>query len=244
MNNYKITIQYDGTDFHGWQIQENALTVQEVVEKAVSIVFREKILLTGSGRTDSGVHALGQVANFKSIIKLPAGKLQHSLNSLLPETVSIKKIEKEGQSFNSRYYAKQRSYIYLFVPTKDPFFRKYAWHNRDCLHWDIEKLNKISKVLLGKFEFTAFCKVGSSTKDHICGLQEIRWRRTGKKVIFYIQANRFLRGMVRLIIGTILEAYEKENPEEYLFQVLESKNNQLAGAAAPAEGLFLYKVKY
>lgn len=244
MYNFKLTIQYDGSQFHGWQIQENAVTVQGTIEAALSKMFRENVQLQGSGRTDTGVHALGQVANFKTILRAKPEKLQHSLNSILPDGISISNVEKTYEKFNSRHHAKDRSYIYIFNSMKSPFYNKFATLNHHSANWDINKLNTISKAVLGKRDFTTFCKLGSSTKDMICDVQEIRWRRKGNLVIVYIKANRFLRGMVRLTLGSILEAYKKDSPEDFLNDILSKKENQLAGAAVPADGLYLYKVRY
>jgi len=244
MHNYKLTIQYDGSQFHGWQIQKNALSVQQIIEDKLSIIFREKVQLQGSGRTDTGVHALGQVANFKSIIRMKKEKLSHSLNSMLPDSISIVKVEKEYEKFHSRHYAKDRSYIYLFIDHKSPFYNKFAAFDYNSKKWDVEKLNIISKEIIGKKDFTTLCKLGSSAKDMICDVSEIHWRRNGNLLIFYITANRFLRGMVRLAIGSILEAYQKDDPKKYLNDILETRDNKCAGKAVPPEGLYLYKVRY
>lgn len=244
MNNYRLQIQYDGTNYAGWQIQENAVTVQQKIIEAIEIIIKEKVNLIGSGRTDAGVHALGQVANFITEKELNITKFQYSLNSILPNDISINKVERTDESFHSRYDAKNRSYIYLFVHNKSPFLEKYSFLYPPILKLDIEKLNQLSKVLLGVHDFTSFSKVNEDIKNKICIINEIRWRRGKEITTFYISANRFLHGMVRTIIGTILYAAEKNFTETFLKEILEQKDRTKAKESVPAKGLFLYKVRY
>jgi tRNA pseudouridine38-40 synthase len=244
MNNYKLEIQYDGTSFAGWQMQKNAKTVQAEIKDKIELLLKEEVNIIGSGRTDTGVHALGQIANFKTDKDFDLRKFTHSLNAILPRTISIISLEKVEEDFHARFDAKSRSYIYFFSLVKSPFLDKYSWLHPVMQNIDIEKLNRISSHLLGKHDFTSFSKTKSETKNKICTIKSIRWRKSKNLVIFYIEANRFLHGMVRTIIGTLLDAYEKENPEDFLGHVLEAKDRKAASNSVKAKGLFLYKVKY
>ncbi|MEG8988825.1 tRNA pseudouridine(38-40) synthase TruA [Ignavibacteria bacterium 4148-Me] len=244
MNNFLLHIQYDGTNYAGWQIQRNAVTVQEKIIGAIEVILKERVNLIGSGRTDTGVHALGQAANFRTDKEIDLNKFQYSLNSILPDDISIKKIEKVHESFNARYDAKNRSYIYIFTHSKSPFFNKYSYLYPPIEKINIGRLNEMSKVFLGEHDFTSFSKVNEEIRNKICFVNEIRWRRVKDLTLFYISANRFLHGMVRTIIGTLLYASEKNLNENYLMDVLSKKDRKIARESVPAKGLFLYKVRY
>ena len=242
--NYKLKIQYDGAYYAGWQRQLNASTVQQTIEEALEILTKEKITLTGSGRTDTGVHALGQVANFKCVKKLDEEKVKYSLNSVLPVSIAVTDFREVDESFHSRFDAKKRSYIYLITSAKSPFYNNYSYFLRRSEDINIEEINSLSKNLLGKKDFTSFARKGSGVKNHICEINNIHWKRSGEKLIFYIEANRFLHGMVRTIIGTVLEIYKNGLSGKTLLEILEKKDRESAGEAVPSKGLFLYKVKY
>jgi tRNA pseudouridine38-40 synthase len=244
LNNYKLTIEYDGTNYAGWQIQNNAVTVQQKISDAVEVIIKEKINLIGSGRTDTGVHALGQVANFRTDQSLDLWKFQYSLNCILPNVIAVKSIDVVGEEFHSRFDAKRRSYIYLFTHIKSPFFEKYSWLSPSVKNIDLVYLNKISKSLLGEHDFTSLSKKNVKIDDKRCSIYEIHWRRTNDKTIFFITANRFLHGMVRTIVGTLIYAVENKLDEKYINDVLVEKDRTKAEESVPARGLFLYKVRY
>lgn len=244
MNNYKLTIQYDGTNYSGWQIQDNAITVQQTISDAIKVILKEEVNLIGSGRTDTGVHALGQVANFRFGDQLDLYKFQYSLNSVLPNDISVKYIEKVDESFHARFDAKKRSYIYLFTMNKNPFYQKYSYMFPQIKNISFENLNKLSKALIGKHDFTSFSRKNDEQENKFCNVEEIYWRKGKDISIFFISADRFLHGMVRTIIGTILNAAEKKYNSEYLIDVLNKKNRTEADESVPAKGLFLYKVRY
>lgn len=242
MNNYKLIIQYDGTNYSGWQIQKNAETIQQKISDSIFLILNEKINLIGSGRTDSGVHAFGQSANFRTVNEIDIYRFKYSLNSLLPKDISIIKMEKVSGDFHARFDAKKRSYFYLFSKYKSPFFDKYSYfyHNKiDCI-----QLNALSKIFLGEHDFTSFCRTASDTENKVCNIYNIAWKENKNLIFFYIEADRFLHGMVRTIIGTLLKALKENLKKEYLEKVVLGKNRELAGEAVPAKGLFLYKVKY
>ena len=244
MNNYKLLIQYDGTDYSGWQIQDNAPSVQQKVVEAIEVITKAKVNLIGSGRTDSGVHSLGQVANFKIEQELDPYKFKYSLNAILPEDISVLKIEKVDESFHSRFDAKKRSYIYLFNYDKSPFYKKYSYHYFPITKLDFSKLNNLSKSLFGNHDFTSYSKKNTDVENKICDVSEIIWHK-GKELSFvYISANRFLHGMIRTLVGTILYAAENNFDKNYLIDILDRKNREAAKESVPAKGLFLYKVRY
>src|SRR3989339_1942505 len=158
MNNYKLIIQYDGTNYAGWQIQSNAATVQQKIVDAIEVILKEKINLIGSGRTDTGVHALGQVANFRTENELDLYKFRYSLNSILPNDISVLKMESVNESFHARFDAKNRSYIYLFCDHKSPFYNNYSYYFPSLSKLDFDYLNRISKTLLGIHDFTSYSR--------------------------------------------------------------------------------------
>jgi tRNA pseudouridine38-40 synthase len=244
MNNYKFTIQYDGTNYSGWQIQDNAITVQQTIADAIKVILKEEVNLIGSGRTDAGVHALGQVANFRCAQELDLYKFHYSLNSILPNDISIKQIIKVDESFHARFDAKKRSYIYLFTSNKNPFYQKYSYMFPQIKNISFENLNRLSKVLIGKHDFTSFSRKNEEQENKFCTIEEIYWRIGNDVFLFYISADRFLHGMVRTIIGTILKAAEINYSENYLLDVLNKKDRCKADESVPAKGLFLFKVRY
>jgi tRNA pseudouridine38-40 synthase len=242
MFNYKLSIQYDGTDYAGWQVQENALSIQEVISNSVKQILQADINLIGAGRTDAGVHALGQVANFVVSRQLDLSKFKYSLNSVLPKDISISDIKSVNEGFHSRFSAKKRSYIYLISNQKSPFFERYSYTLYSELN--SEELNELSSALIGVKDFTSFSKNNPEVQNKFCQVYEARWRRQKNLLIFYIEANRFLYGMVRAIVGSLLKAYSSEDGFDYLKNIFAQKDRNAASDAVPAKGLFLYKVKY
>lgn len=244
MNNYKLIIQYDGTDFAGWQIQNNAPTIQQNIQDAIRMISREEIKLIGAGRTDSGVHAFGQTANFRISKELNLNKFFHSLNSVLPREISISHIEKVEDSFHSRFDAKKRSYFYFISREKSPFLYRFSYYINKNTNIDVKKLNQNAQEFLGKKDFTSFSKKNTDVMNNICELFEIRFTEKKNMIIFYVVANRFLHGMVRAILGSLLESLKYEDGGEYLKNIFEKKDRDFAGMAVPAKGLFLYKIQY
>lgn len=241
MSNYKLTIQYDGTDYAGWQIQENARTVQGTISDAIKVIFTEEINLLASGRTDSGVHALGQVANFRYKKEIGIYRFQHSLNSILPNDISVINIQKVSESFHARFDAKERTYMYLISKEKYPFYYKYSLLKREL---NVSLLNELSNIFFGEKDFTSFCRKNSEVKDKTCKVNFIRWRETKKFYLFFISADRFLHGMVRTIIGTLFKTLDLRESKKYIENIFNEKNREAAGEAVAAKGLFLYRVKY
>lgn len=242
MNNYKLILQYDGSNYAGWQMQKNAVTIQQVVTDMIELILKEKVTLTGSGRTDAGVHALGQAANFKTDISLDLYKFKYQLNSVLPHDISVIDAGMVDENFNSRYDARKRSYIYLLSKIKSPFYGKYSWNPHREI--ELDKLRKLSSIFVGIKDFSAFCKTASETKNKVCEVFKINWIEKDSLVVFSIDADRFLHGMVRTILGTLLDSLKQESPEQFITGIFENKDRSFAGESVPAKGLFLYKVEY
>jgi tRNA pseudouridine38-40 synthase len=242
MNNYKLTIQYDGTNYAGWQIQAENKTIQQTITDAIKTVIGEDVNLIGSGRTDAGVHALGQVANFKIESELDVNKTKYSLNSVIPKDISVIEFDKVTGDFHARFDAISRKYLYLFIKYKSPFYEPFAYryfYNINC-----DYLNRLSKNLMGLKDFTSFAKKSLENGDKTCAVYDAHWGEQKGFVLFFIEANRFLRGMVRTIVGTLLNAQKNNYDGKYIDEVLSAKNREAASEAVPAKGLFLYKVKY
>lgn len=244
MQNYKICVEYDGSEFFGWQSQPSGNTIQDHITRAIYQITHEKVNLIGSGRTDSGVHALGQVANFKLKSEIYEYRFINSLNSILPSSIAIKNIDPVNDSFHSRFDAKRRSYIYLFSTEKSAFFDKYSFTYPIIKTINIDHLKSLSKNLLGEHDFTSLCRANTDTVNKKCNVYEISWKRTKGMLICKIEANRFLHGMVRTLVGTLLGLSKNEEDSKSIIQILESRDRKTAGEAFPAKGLYLYKVKY
>jgi|SRR5690554_836359 len=242
MHNIKLTIQYNGTDYSGWQIQAGCRTVQQTITESIETITGKKVNLIGSGRTDAGVHALGQTANFR-IDEFPdINKFKYSLNSILPKDISVIDAAEVNENFHARFDAKSRKYLYLFIKYKSPFYEPFAYryfYNIDCTY-----LNNLSKSFLGEKDFTSFARKSSEPEEKICTVYDIGWKETKGFILFFIEANRFLHGMVRTIIGTMLKAQKNNYDKDFIEDIFQQKNREAAGEAVPAKGLFLYKVKY
>lgn len=244
MPNYKIKIQYDGTNYSGWQSQPSRNTVQDEIIKAISVITKENVNIIGSGRTDAGVHSLGQVANFRTVDKYDITKIKHSLNSILPRDISIDDMIEVDENFHSRFDAKLRSYIYLISSKKSPFWGNYSYFYPSLKSIDFDRLRSISSALIGKHDFTSFCKAKTETENKVCNVNSIYWKDTKGLIVFMIEADRFLHGMVRTIVGTLLKLDNENKNKDLLHQILIRQNREAAGQSLPAKGLFLYKVKY
>ena len=239
--NYKLTIQYDGTKYSGWQIQAGSRSIQQTITDCIQTITGKQVNLIGSGRTDSGVHALGQEANFRIEEKLDLYKFKYSLNSILPKDISVINSIEVSENFHARYDAKKRKYLYLFIKYKSPFYELYSC--RYFYRLDCNFLNGLSKSFLGEKDFTSFSR-RTETEDKECIVYNAEWKETKGFILFFIEANRFLHGMARTIVGTLLNAQKNNYDEKYIEEIFLAKNREAAGEAVPAKGLFLYKVKY
>lgn len=242
MKNYKLLIAYNGERYAGWQIQRRDPTVQGTVVDAIGVVIKERVALNAAGRTDSGVHAIGQVANFATDKEFDLGRFRHSMNGILPEDISVRSIEEIPLDFHARYSATSRKYLYLISQGKSPFYAPFSWRIDRPL--DIDTLNKMAKVLVGKQDFKSFAKQSDEISSTICEVKFARWLKRGDKVYFMIEADRFVHGMVRAVVGTLVKISGSSDAELELQDIIQSEARIAAGMSAPAQGLFLYKVKY
>jgi tRNA pseudouridine38-40 synthase len=242
LKNYKLIIQYDGSNYSGWQIQKNSGSVQQTISESIEVVLKEKVNIIGSGRTDSGVHAIGQVANFRTETVIDIYRFKHSLNSILPSDILVSSMEEVDFEFHSRFDAKKRTYLYLLTQTRSPFYKNYSYFYPRNI--DIEKLNSLSSLFLGEKNFTSFSKKNSEIENKNCTVYKSFWRKRGELVLFSIKASRYLHGMVRTIVGTLLNAQDQKDPENFINEIFNSENREDAFESVPAKGLFLYKVEY
>lgn len=247
---YFIGLSYDGTRYHGWQIQPNAVTVQEILNKALSTVLRQKIETTGCGRTDTGVHAkeffahfdAGELVSDGSWFKENKENLLRSVNSILPHDIAIKKIFPVAANAHARFDAVSRSYEYHIHFDKDPFKNGYSWELRD--RPDIDLMNDAAAIIMEHADFSCFSKSNTQVKTNICKISKAEWIAKDGGLVFHISADRFLRNMVRAIVGTLLLVGKKEIEPGNVRKIIESKNRSRAGVSVPACGLFLTEVKY
>ncbi|MFD2999760.1 tRNA pseudouridine(38-40) synthase TruA [Pontibacter toksunensis] len=239
---YFLEIAYDGTRFHGWQVQPNALSVQEVLDDCLSKVLRQPISSTGSGRTDTGVHASQQFVHFDVEEELDTQQSVYRFNRLLPADVVAKQLYLVPDDAHARFDAFARTYHYHISLVRNPFKRLYAYHHSRPL--DVEKMSEAAAVLLKYEDFTTFSKVKGDTKHYRCDMYEAVWRQQGEELVFTIRANRFLRGMVRLIVGTLVDVGRGKLTVAQFEQVVASQDRRQSSGAAPAEGLYLAKVEY
>lgn len=244
MRTIKLTISYDGTSYKGWQLQKNAITIQEEIEKAIHKSFGRKERVHGAGRTDSGVHAEGQVAHFKMKGSIPAGKIPMALNSNLPEDIAIISAEEVSSDFHSRFNAKIKHYRYSIYNSRmrAPLKEKYSW--RVTYKLNVALMKREAKVLEGKHDFKSFQASDKKEKTSIRKIYDIRIKKKGLYILMDIEADGFLYNMVRNIIGTLVDIGRGYLPEGSMKKILKSKDRTLAGPTAPAKGLTLIEVKY
>lgn len=248
--NYKLLIQYDGTDFHGWQVQDNQRTVQGELQRVLSLLEDADVSVAGSGRTDAGVHAEGQVASVKLNRNLTPEKLRAAINGNMWQDVRILQVEKAPEDFHARFSAKGKTYIYRVVnaPVISPFWSRYAHHETRPL--DVSQMNVAARVFLGKHDWTAFSSANTDAQTRVRTITEFTvesiWdtRANASLVEFRITGDGFLRYMVRSIVGTMLEVGRGEKDSDTIQTAIISGNRELAGITAPANGLTLLKVYY
>ncbi len=246
MRNIKITVEYDGTGYCGWQIQNrsSAKSIQETIEKALRKILQEKIKVVGSGRTDSGVHALAQAANFKTHSKLDCKNIHKALNSSLPRDIRITQLEDTHLQFHARFSAKAKLYRYSIVNGSfaSPFLYRYSHLVKYPL--DLGKMRRAAKSLLGRHNFRSFQAVDKRDRHSVRTIKRLEIRKKGSLICLNIEANGFLYRMARNMIGTLLEVGRGRLKPEDIKVILKAKNRRYAGPCAPAKGLCLIEVKY
>jgi tRNA pseudouridine38-40 synthase len=242
---YFIECAYKGTNYCGWQIQKNALTVQEVIEKALTILLKKPTEITGSSRTDTGVHAVQQISHFDIDNEIADTiNLVYRMNKILPFDISVSKIFKVADDYHSRFKAISRKYQYRISIKKNPFQKGLFYEFNGDLN--IKLMNEACQILFKYIDYQCFSKINTDVFTFNCTIEEARWEEysDGGMLVFHIKANRFLRGMVRAIVGTLLEVGSGRLTLEDFEQIILSKNRKKAGRAVPAEGLFLMEVNY
>ena len=242
--NFKLTISYDGSDFSGWQIQPNERTIQDEIQTVIQNIFQNKdIKLYGSGRTDSGVHAIEQTANF--LVKdsnMNEKQIVNAINSKISKDIYILDCKKMNEDFNSRYSAKKREYLYRISRNYSPFLRKYSWYQKYNI--DFNKLQKCSDIILGEHDFSNFCKSISLQEMNFCNISKSTWYITDDIISFKIKSNRFLHHMVRMLVGTMIEVSKNKITLKQFDNMIKNPKANKKVITAPALGLYLYKVYY
>lgn len=242
MKNYKIILCYEGTDFCGWQRQKTGRTIQGVVEAAVSLITKTKVVVHGAGRTDAGVHALAQAASFQARVRLDTQTFCRALNAVLPGDVRILSLEEVGSGFHARKSAKAKIYRYIIIndTTISPFLRRYALHIPYPLKF--KAMRQAAGLFVRQADFSAF----SSNKERkpVRTVFSSEIKKSRNKLIYTVEANGFLRYMVRSIVGTLIEVGRGKYPPEIIDEIFASKKRSLAGPTAPAHGLYLVEVRY
>ena len=244
MRNVKLVIEYDGTGYNGWQSQRDVPTIQDTLETCLAKILNHKVRINGSGRTDSGVHALGQVANLKTYSPLALSQLLRGANSLLSPDILIRDIEEVGDDFHARFSAKRRIYEYHLwnAPLLSVFNRNYCWWIRDDL--EVPLMRDAALHLLGQHDFSSFQGADHEKHSPVREVMKAEFRQEGGELVFCIQANAFLRHMVRNIIGTLIDIGKKKISEKDFVEILRARDRRHAGITAPAKGLFLKEVHY
>ena len=255
---HKIRLSYDGSEFCGWQIQNNARTIQGELEKALSTLLGTPIQVTGAGRTDSDVNAINYIAHFETPdeVSVEAAQLCYKLNAMLPRQITVDEVSIVGEDFHARFDAISREYHYFIHFRKDPFCEKYSYRMRYKL--DIDKMNEAAELLLGEHDFSCFEKVGGNNATSICTVTEARWTsyrpghvemmgfpcEEGDYIVFRIRANRFLRNMVRAVVGSLIEVGRGKKEPSWIAGLIESGNRSDAGSSVPGNALFFSGADY
>ena len=240
---YFVWFSYDGTAYHGWQIQPNGNSVQEELQRALSTLLREEISVTGAGRTDAGVHARQMVAHFDFSEAIDLEQLAYKLNRILPCDIAVDRVELVDDDMHARFSATSRTYHYYIYTKKDPFSRPYSTE----LHYelDFDKMNEAGRILMTYNDFGAFCKSHSDVKTTLCRVTKAEWVQTSETSWYFeITANRFLRNMVRAVVGTLIDVGRGRLTLDDFRKVIEGKRRTAAGESMPANALFLENIRY
>ena len=238
-----IELAYKGTEYHGWQLQPNAISVQEVVNKCLCTILRSEINVVGAGRTDTGVHAKQLFAHFDSSEALDVALIKYKMNGILPDDIVVNSIKLTPDEAHARFDAVSRSYEYHIALRKDPFNKEMAWQLSNTT-LNIVKMNEAAEILVTYSDFKSFSRSNSDVKTFECKISKAIWMKTEDGLVFYIRANRFLRNMVRAIVGTMVEIGKEKMDLEAFKKIIESRDRTNAGPSAPSQGLFLSSVSY
>lgn len=244
-NRYFLHLAYDGTAYHGWQQQPNAITVQQLIEESLSLILSRPVPITGAGRTDTGVHARDFYAHFDTDIDFSPQELSqlvYRLNRILPKDISLFSAFRVDPDVHARFSAIYRTYRYYISRKKDPFSQLYAWQYSGSL--DVDAMNASADKLILHNDFTCFSKSGTDNTTNLCTIQESFLKQNGDMLVYHVKANRFLRNMVRAIMGTLMDVGKGKVDAGRFEEILRHGTRSDAGESAPAKGLFLEKVEY
>jgi len=240
----KLTIAYDGTAYHGWQVQPGAVTVQETLESAARRFCGESFRFSASGRTDAGVHAWGQVASWPYAGKLSPEKIRAAFNALLPYDIRVRRVEEMAADFHARMAARSKTYLYVIdnAPVANPLLRRFTWHIRQPL--DLNALRQASLRLVGTHDFLSFKAADGESRTSERTIFQARWRRRGALLLFFVKGDGFLKNMVRVMVGTLTECGRGKLHPSAMTRILDARDRAAAGLTAPASGLILRSVDY
>lgn len=242
MERFLLEIQFDGSNYHGWQIQQNAHSVQAEVNAALQVILRQDIDSLGCGRTDTGVHASQFFLHFDCTNDIPTDFF-YRINHILPSDISVVSLKKVADDFNARFDAVSRTYNYFIHRNKNPFLNKFSWQYG--LPLNLQKMNNAAALLKNYTDFECFSKSNTQVTSYVCKIYHASWKEEeNKNLVFEIEANRFLRNMVRAIVGTMIDVGKEKISIEDFIKIIESKKRSNAGASVPGKGLFLTKVVY
>ena len=242
MRTLALKIEYDGSHFHGWQLQPKGRTVQAVLEKAIHTILQTNIRVTAAGRTDAGVHATGQVVHFKTDSGLTTNRLEKGLNGVLPADLRVLETTETPEDFQARFSAIGRRYVYRISQQPSAIRRHFAWHVTYPLK--VDDMRHCCAALIGRHDFTSFCQAGSIADGTVCEVLDLDWLELGDELRLYIEANRFLHHMVRTIVGTAVDIGRGRWPKTIMNNILCAKDRRAAGMNAPAHGLCLEAIRY
>jgi len=242
MRNLKLLLEYEGTNYSGWQIQENGITIQGEMQKSLKIIIGQDLAVTGAGRTDRGVHATGQVANFKTSSDIPAEKIKTGLNGTLPKDIRVLASEDVDEKFDSRRSAVERQYKYKIIRRITALERHYA--HRLEIELNVNQMNSAAKFIMTQKDFSSFCKTTSETENRNCNVLKSEWNENEEYLYYTIKADRFLHNMVRSLVGTMIELGSGNIGIDDFKLIFEKSDRRAAGPTAPAHGLYLEKVIY
>ena len=244
MKNLLVTVKYDGSAYHGWQVQKNALTVQQVFQDAVEKVFKKRLDVKGCSRTDSGVHANMYCLSFITDMDISDRGVVMALNTHLPDDIAVISCQQVPEDFHPRYSCKSKEYVYKLYngEIRNPFYSKYAYHYRYNI--DTEYLNREAQAFVGTYDYSGFCSAGSDVEDTVRTVYSFSVWREGDMVYFKVEADGFLYNMVRIMVGTLLFIAQGKIGEGELLDIIKSKDRKRAGKTAPPQGLYLNKVNY
>lgn len=244
MKRVKLTIAYDGTNYCGWQIQPNGITIEEVINKALSKLTGENVVVIGASRTDSGVHAMGNVAVFDTETTIPADRIAMAVNRILPEDIVVVKSEEVVSDFHPRYCNCEKTYEYHIVNTRIPIPTKRLTNYFVSYELDIDKMRESAAYLVGEHDFASFCNIKTDVDSTVRTVKELEILKNGDEITIRISGNGFLYNMVRIIVGTLIRVGRGFYQPEQVKEILEAKNRKAAGVTAPPHALMLMEIRY